>query len=1225
MKRQRHSPPVFLGLALAVGFLSAALAVAATPSPTTTELTISPSTQVAVGTLLTLKASVTSSGQPVSPGLVLFCNAAAAYCEDFNILGQAQLTEDGTASLNLMLPPGSHEIRAQFHGTTSNAPSSSSTENLMVRGGSKTASAISSVQTESTYTLTSTVSNFGQPPLKGALAFKDNANHQLPLATVPVGPSSFGFTPPDPSTPSNSSSLGVYDFNRDGKLDQLVYDYAGGNMTILFGKGDGTFTAGPATYIGGAPIAGDFNNDDILDLAAVNGDGTVSIFLGKGDGTFSASTTFSIGQSTGSVSVGDINNDGNLDLMISTASGTGVWFGNGKGGFTLFAPPKLPPGGATIVDLNGDGKPDLILQPDVYTFDVYLGNGDGNFEKLNPLPVTCFQYCYGLVVADFNSDGKPDVVIGDNGEDQTAQGDLYLYLGNGDGTFASPVKFGNDNVFSLALGDFNGDGHADLVDNNGFYGYSTIYLGDGEGNFTTFYPSLPEPSGVVAVGDFNGDGLTDLVVNGLTGVALAEWQSTVTATGVAVPGSLGIHNVFANYEGDATHASSVSAAIPLQGPKAATAVTLEVSPTPVSPSQTMRLVATVTPSVVGEDKATGTITFSNGPNALGTIPVVDGRAVFTSSTLPIGVNINLTAYYSGNVQFSSSVSTPVHLTPGGTLRPATTTVLRVSPSPSVPQGSVVTLSARVIDLGTPAPPGRVIFYSSTSGHPGETVVGHAQVTPSGFAILKFRPPIGSLGLKAVYQGTNNHAGSESAPVSLNVTALISTSTAISVNPPTYSADVTAYGLLAASGDESFVDATDSNLVFATAPLGLASTEYSLTPAASTFLRAKQGAVAVGDFNGDGILDAATVTSSNELIILLGNRNGTFNEKFTASIPGVDIYGVQISVEDFNSDGIPDIAVLQDSQGSLTVFLGRGDGTFLKKSTFAVGAAAASLLVSDFNGDGIPDLLATNQFVGTSTVLLGNGDGTFRNAPQANLGLNPLTGGVVADFNGDGIPDVAMEVLTPSGYALGMLLGIGDGTFVAKSQSLPTGSNCYGTATGADFNGDGIPDLVLMSECSGNLMLLLGKGDATFTASTLTFPLVAPISATTGDLNGDGIPDLILSDQNGPSVDILLGKGDGSFVAGPVAAVPGAYRVWPAVGDFNGDGIPDVLTANADINTMSEWFSSITQTSKATATDIALPGSGTQQVYALYPGDATHTGSYSATAPATGASLTHQRQ
>jgi Bacterial Ig-like domain (group 3)/FG-GAP-like repeat len=679
-----------------------------------------------------------------------------------------------------------------------------------------------------------------------------------------------------------------------------------------------------------------------------------------------------------------------------------------------------------------------------------------------------------------------------------------------------------------------------------------------------------------------------------------------------------------------------------EGPKAATTTILEASPTPIAPGEAMRLVATVSSSVVGGDQVTGTITFSNGPNALGVVPIADGRAVFSTTALPIGSNISLTAYYSGNTEFNWSVSPPLHLTTLGRLRPISTIELSISPAQQVTRGTVVTLSANVLDAGNPLPVGLVSFYSTTSAHPGKTIVGQVQLNANGVATMKFRPPLGSLEFQAIYQGTNTHAGCESTRQSLTVTGEIATRTTLSVDPANYSATVTAYGPLAASGDVFFADATNSGIELASAPLGPSNSQFFVSRPTSIDVGWPQYLLKVADFNGDGILDAAVVgfesDSTEELMILLGNPDGTFTQKSTISA----IVG-DLTVADFNGDGIPDIAVLQDDgPTTVLVLLGRGDGTFIAQPSVDVFSfyGASSIVSADFNGDGNPDLLMTNYNDGSTAVLLGNGEGGFRTIPSPNLG-GESSEAIVADFNGDGIPDVAVFTLISEVFALqptlSILSGNGDGTFVTSSLDLPCDEDS-GIAV-ADFNGDGSPDIAV-TNCynSQDLDLLLGNGNTTFTSLEVPGAVgdkyADPIQVATGDLNGDGIPDLVLENPFDAEIGILLGKGDGTFLTGPVFPVPGgAEEGEVAVADFNGDGISDLLTTATDsyypgdenVTTMFEWLSSVAQTSQATAAIVTLPGSGTGQVRALYSGDTTHIGSVSATAPAASAEPAHQKQ
>ena len=170
------------------------------------------------------------------------------------------------------------------------------------------------------------------------------------------------------------SAVAVADFNADGKPDLAVVDYNSNSVTVLLGNGDGTFTevaSGPATGFQPVSIAaGDFNGDGIPDLVVtcLNGGypdvGIVTVLLGKGDGTFTPMAESPVpGSNPASVAVTDFNGDGKADLVIANAGSNtlSVLLGNGDG---TFAAPLTPAAGTdplfvAVGDFNGDGVPDL--------------------------------------------------------------------------------------------------------------------------------------------------------------------------------------------------------------------------------------------------------------------------------------------------------------------------------------------------------------------------------------------------------------------------------------------------------------------------------------------------------------------------------------------------------------------------------------------------------------------------------------------------------------------------------------------------------------------------------------------------------------------------------------------------------------------------------------------------------------------------------------------------
>lgn len=159
---------------------------------------------------------------------------------------------------------------------------------------------------------------------------------------------------------------------------------------------------------------------------------------------------------------------------------------------------------------------------------------------------------------------------------------------------------------------------------------------------------------------------------------------------------------------------------------------------------------------------------------------------------------------------------------------------------------------------------------------------------------------------------------------------------------------------------------------------------------------------------------------------------------------------------------------------------------------------------------------------------------------------------------------------------------------------------------------------------GNLTLLLGNGDGTFTPATVS-PVTGstPESVAVADFNGDGKLDLVTGNSGGNSVTVLMGNGDGTFAA-PQSFAADTSAIFAAVGDFNGDGLSDVAAANNIGASVTILLARETLTATAAAVRVSLPGSGQQLVEARYGGDAKHRPSVSATVPVTGSGASLSR-
>ena len=390
---------------------------------------------------------------------------------------------------------------------------------------------------------------------------------------------------------------------------------------------------------------------------------------------------------------------------------------------------------------------------------------------------------------------------------------------------------------------------------------------------------------------------------------------------------------------------------------------------------------------------------------------------------------------------------------------------------------------------------------------------------------------------------------------------------------------------------------------------LAAVDSYSTP--GTFGSGETNAIVTADFNKDGHLDYATVGSDiyyPGINISIGDGAGDFATPvhYTAgSNPAA------ITTGDFNHDGYPDIAVLDQSDGMVSVLLNNGDGTFGNAVSYSVGAGGGYIQTADFNGDGTQDLIVTNYSDGTVSVLLGNPDGTFQSQKVSTAQTNGsyLT---VADFNGDGKPDVA--VTNYSGPDISILLGNGDGTFQSPTSFASKLQIACGIAAG-DFNNDGKQDLAVCGQLINNgtggyggAAIFLGNGDGSFQLP-VNYPTV-PVNLNgnpvtfgipkVGDLNNDGNLDIVIPNlyayvdggvNLGPA--ILLGKGDGTFTLNPAqAAIAGTYQQDLALGDFNGDGFLDMVVLNFDPEypTTDGGASTVTMLLSTSGTEVVLQSS-----------------------------------
>jgi hypothetical protein len=324
-------------------------------------------------------------------------------------------------------------------------------------------------------------------------------------------------------------------------------------------------------YDSGAPevismAVADLNRDGKQDLVVVNyngypseGDSSIGVLLGNGDGTFQPVVFYDAGTSgVTSVAIGDLNNDGKLDVVVASAGSVSVFMGKGNGSFkpavvyssggVNFVPVSVP---LLLADLNGDGKLDVIVgnQTNQGSGDgsvvVLLNNGDGTLQSAKGYDSGGFLIS-SVAVADLNSDGKQDLVVvncaasGSSSCFFTAGGTVGVLLGNGDGTFRTVQSYargGSGTSWSpVKVADVNGDGKPDVLVGNSCAvkikgedavctndGSVGVLTGNGDGTLRPVvnFDTGSSDAASIVLADMDDDGKTDLVVqNGSTPAVL---------------------------------------------------------------------------------------------------------------------------------------------------------------------------------------------------------------------------------------------------------------------------------------------------------------------------------------------------------------------------------------------------------------------------------------------------------------------------------------------------------------------------------------------------------------------------------------------------------------------------------------------------------------------------------------------------------------------------------
>jgi hypothetical protein len=769
------------------------------------------------------------------------------------------------------------------------------------------------------------------------------------------------------------------------------------------------------------------------------------------------------------------------------------------------------------------------------------------------------------VGGDFNGDGKLDAAIIVETDNSGTYGYAFsVVLSNGDGTFQAPVLTAiTDSCAVLSVGDVNGDGKDDILvvhsqsqcenSNSSF----DVFLSNGDGTFTQKSNYVITSNGLAGgiLQDVNNDGFLDAVVvdqanpgNVWTVLGNGDGTFSNTPTSVALSGQVS-DAVLADLNGD--HILDVAGLDDEQ-------VTVYLAASASSYAAGV--------SLITSDTNYEAYTISVGDlNNDGFPEIVTPNFSETNNNLTVYVN-NKSGGFATGVYYGAANGGP-----SGTTTASFTTAVAI---------------ADVNGDGNPD------ILAANTGDNNITVLlgngdGTVNVPTYGYSIGGFVECCPS-GLTAPIVADFNGDGYSD----------------ILIADEAYSLDF-AKGY----GDGSFrtalqyyIPTTDSGYVD---PNGIAS----------------------GDFNGDGFPDIVVGSQGDTTVgisVFLSRPDGSLQPGVSYTTPSSNGYLWFVAVADFNKDGKLDIAATDPSNGFVQIFTGNGDGTFTLGSTFNTDSGNTgpqNLIAADFNGDGYPDLAVINQDASPTNIgiLINDGTGNFQPAVTYPLSSSVWQANIaVGDLNGDGKLDLATPT-SSSGVA--MLMGNGDGTFQPETD-LSLGVNNAQSVAIADLNGDKIMDLAvsLNNGLGQDIAIALGTGNAVFptittlAASLQDFNFISPypLSIHVADIDNDGNPDLVYANESYGTVGILFGSGAGAFYD-PVEFPSGGITFNLTLADVNQDGAVDVITTDEFLGGASVLLNAngaignytITPTSQTTATVTA--GSSATFTFTVTP-----TGHYNGT-------------
>ncbi|CAF3755537.1 unnamed protein product [Rotaria sp. Silwood1] len=991
---------------------------------------------------------------------------------------------------------------------------------------------------------------------------------------------------------SNPSSIVVGDFNNDNHLDIIVANNGNGNIGIFLGYGNGTFTEQLTFSISSNShpqyiTVGNFNKDNRFYVVVVDSENDQIHFLSEYDnGAFTKVTTYDgISKSNPfSIAIADFNKDNQSDIVVANYATNNILILSGY--FSIpstrqtnyFVGQNTRPNCVAIADINNDGQLDLIVSNHDNNVLIFTGYGNGTFSKNMAYSTGENSLPHYVVVIDLNNDNRMDIVTANYGSNT-----IGVLLGQDNGTFANVTTYStgiNSLPWSVAVGDLNGDNILDIVSGNWGFTYVSVFLGLGNGifgNTTTYFTGYDSNPISVVVGDVNNDNRLDIIT--------ANHHSD--NVGILIGYGNGSFNDVTTYSvGLYTYPTYVALAdFNRDNQLDILVATLQGSFVGVLLGHRNGTFEKVTTYSTGSTSSLYSIAIADFNN--------DNQYDFIVTDIGNNVVIIFYGYGNGSFQLARTYSTGFGSNPYS----VTTVKLKNKNETDIVvtlwgNGNVAILTeyyaAEFVNQSAYTTDSAPQPYSVTVGNFNNDNKVDIAIVNSGTDNLDvlFGSSNGTFETETIYYiGENFHpqyiiSDDINKDNHLDIVTANSKNDSISVIMG-YGNGTFAPQMIYSTGTDSYpyaVAISDMNndnrldLIIANSGtnnigilFGFNYTSFRRQTTYSSEDSLGPWGIITDDFNNDNYLDiAATFFNSNNIGVLLGYGNGSFGIVIIHPT-GNGSAPQSLAAYDFNNDGVLDIVVANYGTNNIVSLLGYGNGSFATIGTYSTGQNSRpyAVIIIDINDDGRMDIIVANYGTSNIGILFGCGNFNFTTMVTYSTGNNSGPDSiVVSDFNNDGSLDIAVANYFTSN--IGIFIGLGNGSF--KSEVIYSSGDLSFPVwiTVGDFNNDSRIDIATANYNMNNVGIFLGCGNETF-APVVTYSTgdgSTPVFVDVHDFNKDNILDIAVVNSGTSNVVVLFGFGDGSFLLGIAYSTgTGSTSQGLVIDDFDNDTRLDIAVSN----------------------------------------------------------------